>query len=369
MSVEHRVSNMSQMSISSQLSKNNSVRYHARSETPSHNQHSATPTPRESIVFNRGDEKPIAKILLSLNHSFKQSQSKDKEELLNNDEYDDGGGHVSDQIECEDECQKLVEKNHHNLESKSNSSQNESLKSTRNVTPNENSLQTLTTQTTLTESSPILSHARKSNGDIKNSMSTSDNLHSKNETLIKSKMDAFNSQIGSTVRSNNESYSNAIKNLITDTTPTENTNGTIVKVQNSPHAIEAKTKDKDEEKKNDTNENLVVANYEEFVEFEKNKKKHRHKSNNKSSENLGNKNEFSANETQATASSTNVAHTIVKALEKNNEKINNAIQANGSLNQFSLSSNNGITAKKDSKSSISITNSVSRKCTKCCTII
>lgn len=86
LSVEHRVSNMSQMSISSQLSKNNSIRMHTRSETQSQHQHSATPTPRESIVFNRGDEKPLAKILLSLNQSLKMSSNKDRQELISNDE-------------------------------------------------------------------------------------------------------------------------------------------------------------------------------------------------------------------------------------------------------------------------------------------
>lgn len=73
LSIEHRLANMSQMSINSQLSKNNSIRHRpSGSETPLHqqlsqmsSQHSATPTPRESIVFNRGDEKPYEKILLS----------------------------------------------------------------------------------------------------------------------------------------------------------------------------------------------------------------------------------------------------------------------------------------------------------------
>lgn len=51
------------MSISSQLSKSNSVRHRDR-DTPVH-LHSSTPTPRESVVFKRGDEKPIAKILQS----------------------------------------------------------------------------------------------------------------------------------------------------------------------------------------------------------------------------------------------------------------------------------------------------------------
>jgi len=59
------------MSINSQLSKNNSIRLRDPNATPLQhsnsvgNQHSTTPTPRESIVFNRGDERPIAKILLS----------------------------------------------------------------------------------------------------------------------------------------------------------------------------------------------------------------------------------------------------------------------------------------------------------------
>jgi hypothetical protein len=67
LSIEHRLANISQMSISSQLSKSNSIRHNSRSgacDTPVQHVHSSTPTPRESIVFNRGDEKPIAKILL-----------------------------------------------------------------------------------------------------------------------------------------------------------------------------------------------------------------------------------------------------------------------------------------------------------------
>ena len=67
LSIEHRLANISQMSISSQLSKTNSIRHNSRSgacDTPVQHVHSSTPTPRESIVFNRGDEKPIAKILL-----------------------------------------------------------------------------------------------------------------------------------------------------------------------------------------------------------------------------------------------------------------------------------------------------------------
>ena len=67
LSVEHRLANMSQLSINSQLVKNNSIKYPNRSgvcDTPvQQHQISATPTPRESKVFSRGDEKPYAKIL------------------------------------------------------------------------------------------------------------------------------------------------------------------------------------------------------------------------------------------------------------------------------------------------------------------
>jgi hypothetical protein len=69
LSVEHRLANTSQMSISSTLSKTNSIKHNTNkvgaisgSDTPIH-AHSATPTPRESVVFKRGDEKPISKIL------------------------------------------------------------------------------------------------------------------------------------------------------------------------------------------------------------------------------------------------------------------------------------------------------------------
>lgn len=70
LSIEHRQANMSQMSISSQLSKNSSIRNHH------HHQAAAmivqqmmlnSTTPRESLVFFRGDERPIAKILLQQN--------------------------------------------------------------------------------------------------------------------------------------------------------------------------------------------------------------------------------------------------------------------------------------------------------------
>ncbi len=70
LSVENRLANISQMSISSTLSKTNSIKHNSNSktnaiggsETPIH-LHSTTPTPRESVVFKRGDEKPISKIL------------------------------------------------------------------------------------------------------------------------------------------------------------------------------------------------------------------------------------------------------------------------------------------------------------------
>lgn len=79
LSVEHRLANMSQMSISSQLSKNNSFRHHRStitgSETPaqiySQQISSTTPTPRESVVFNRGDDKPIVKLLQQMNYKSK----------------------------------------------------------------------------------------------------------------------------------------------------------------------------------------------------------------------------------------------------------------------------------------------------------
>lgn len=84
LSVEHRLANMSQMSINSQLSKNNSFR-HQRStvvgnETPanifSQQISSTTPTPRESVVFNRGDDKPIVKLLQQMNYKSKSMDQK-----------------------------------------------------------------------------------------------------------------------------------------------------------------------------------------------------------------------------------------------------------------------------------------------------
>lgn len=78
LSIEHRQANMSQMSISSQLSKNSSIRNH-------HHHHQAamivqqmlnnSTTPRESLVFFRSDDKPIAKILLQQNSGGTNNRS------------------------------------------------------------------------------------------------------------------------------------------------------------------------------------------------------------------------------------------------------------------------------------------------------
>ena len=93
LSVEHRMANMSQMSINSQLSKNNSIRFPSRPgvcDTPNFQlgqQHSTTPTPRESIVFNRGDEKPIAKIL-SGQSSLQTKSFQNEASLLVGDQVD-----------------------------------------------------------------------------------------------------------------------------------------------------------------------------------------------------------------------------------------------------------------------------------------
>ncbi|RNA17829.1 SNF-related serine threonine- kinase, partial [Brachionus plicatilis] len=63
----------------SQLSKNNSFRHHRSTiggtETPaqiySQPISSTTPTPRESVVFNRGDDKPFVKLLQQMNYKSK----------------------------------------------------------------------------------------------------------------------------------------------------------------------------------------------------------------------------------------------------------------------------------------------------------
>ena len=85
LSIEHRLANISQMSISSQLSKTNSIRHNNRSgacDTPVQHVHSSTPTPRESIVFNRGDEKPIAKILLQQQQLYKLNQQQQQQQQI-----------------------------------------------------------------------------------------------------------------------------------------------------------------------------------------------------------------------------------------------------------------------------------------------
>lgn len=84
LSVEHRLANMSQMSINSQLSKNNS--FHRQRSTVVGNEtstnifnqqiSSTTPTPRESVVFNRGDDKPIIKLLQQMNYKSKSMDQK-----------------------------------------------------------------------------------------------------------------------------------------------------------------------------------------------------------------------------------------------------------------------------------------------------
>ena len=90
LSIEHRLANMSQLSISSQLSKNNSFRVQNRAgvcDTPIQHQHSATPTPRESTVFNRGDRNPFAKIL-------SQSLQSAKLQQLHNEQKSEGANSV-----------------------------------------------------------------------------------------------------------------------------------------------------------------------------------------------------------------------------------------------------------------------------------
>lgn len=89
LSIEHRLANMSQMSINSQLSKNNSIRLrqHQSSSTETPGQQvqqmlSTTPTPRESIVFNRGEDKPIAKILLQSTKSSMDQLNSDSDSTM-----------------------------------------------------------------------------------------------------------------------------------------------------------------------------------------------------------------------------------------------------------------------------------------------
>ena len=163
LSVEHRAANMSQMSISSQLSKNNSIRHHHnRSDTPNQHLHSATPTPRESIVFNRGDEKPIAKILHNKLHNELSFSAEDKE---------------SDVV-----VGKKV---------------GESKSAELNGESGEKETKKKSSVTSISEAVIISSKG--------------------NDALIQAKIDGFNrSSAGSNIRPKNESYSNAVKNDVSD---------------------------------------------------------------------------------------------------------------------------------------------------------
>jgi hypothetical protein len=325
---------MSQMSISSQLSKNNSIRHHTRSETPSQHQHSATPTPRESIVFNRGDEKPIAKILLSLNHSLKFNQSKDK----NNEE---------------DENQKLVESNYNEIESKDTSHSG----SVRSIKEKENKTNNNLSNLSSTSMGEFRSNSdeQKSTEDglaNKNSNSKNNETNTKNDLLIKTKIDQFNSFSSSSIRQNNESYSNAIKNLVFDKNSEENNNNRAA----SEDLVDEEVLNLSKDVENTTH---LSPNYEEFLEFERNKKKNLRS--NKTVENSSNVNDTLKKETKQTNS---------KQFLKNPDK-SIILQPNGDQN-YNLPKNNdsngGRIIKNESKSDISISHSFSKKCFKCCTI-
>jgi hypothetical protein len=316
---------MSQMSISSQLSKNNSIRQHARSETPSQHQHSATPTPRESIVFNRGDEKPIAKILLNLNHSLKLNQNKGK----NNEE---------------DESQKLFELNYHEIESK-NISQTGSVRS--NIGKENN----LSTSTSIAEFRGISDGKMyKEESSINNNPNFIDS-NTKSDALIKSKIEKFNSLTDSSVRQNNDSYSNAIKNLVFD----KNNEDNIAESDLMDGEIENLSKNFDSSAH-------YKPNYEALVQFEINKKKHRLRPN-KASDSVENNimNDLLNKEVNPYIAENNF-------VKKSDKTI--ILQPNGDQN-FSLKKNdgnNGNKLKNESKSDISISHSFSKKCIKCCTI-
>ena len=334
LSVEHRVSNMSQMSISSQLSKNNSIRHHTRSETPSQHQHSATPTPRESIVFNRGDEKPIAKILLNLNNSLKFNQSKDK----NNEE---------------DENQKLVESNYHEIESK-NTSQTGSIR--LNKENNSNNILSLSNSTSMTEFRAIIEEQKCNEECSATNILKSVNPNAKTDALIKTKIDQFNSINDSSIRQNNESYSNAIKNLVFDKENQDN----IRITENDLIDEEIVSLSKDIE-----NTAQLMSNYDEFLEFEKNKKIHRPRPN-KAAESFQNNIRMNDSFSKEVKSNNNISK---DAFFKNPDKTI-ILQPNGDQNYNSLKSNdhNGSRIKNESKSDISISHSFSKKCFKCCTI-
>ena len=165
LSAEHRAANMSQMSISSQLSKNNSVRHHPnRSDTPNQRLHSATPTPRESIVFNRGDEKPpIAKILHHKLHNELSFSAEDKE---------------SDLVENK----KVGESRSAELNAESGEKE----------APKESSV------TSISEAVIVSSRG--------------------NEALVRARIDGFDRSSASSnnIRTKNESYSNAVRNDVGD---------------------------------------------------------------------------------------------------------------------------------------------------------
>ncbi len=326
------MANMSQMSISSQLSKNNSIRHHTRSETPSQHQHSATPTPRESIVFNRGDEKPIAKILLSLNHSLKFNQSKDK----NNEE---------------DENQKLVESNYNEIESK-NTSHSGSVRSSKEKENNGNNNLLNLSSTSMGEFRSNSEEQKNNEDGVANKIINSKNndTNTRNDLLIKTKIDQFNSFSSSSIRQNNESYSNAIKNLVFDK------NGEESKRAASEDLVDEEVLNLSKDVENTTH---LSPNYEELIEFERNKKKHVRS--NKTIENSSNVNDTLKKEPKQTNS---------KQFLKNPDK-SIILQPNGDQN-YNLPKNNDINGgriiKNESKSDISISHSFSKKCFKCCTI-
>jgi hypothetical protein len=199
LSIEHRMANMSQMSISSQLSKNNSIRFfntnnpvtannnpvinrNGSCDTPNfHHNNSATPTPRESIVFNRGDDRPpIAKILLS-NKISNDLIIKESNEITNK-LIELSNSYQTDEKVEKGTCNKNNDKD---------------------VIKKEDSENDLESESTVTT---IAIHNNTTN--------------SKNNTnnLIKQKMDSFNdlnddiNKSSSNIRQHNPSYSSAINN-------------------------------------------------------------------------------------------------------------------------------------------------------------
>ena len=204
LSIEHRMANMSQMSISSQLSKNNSVRFfntnnqvtatnnnnnpvinrNGSCDTPNfHHNNSATPTPRESIVFNRGDDRPpIAKILLSNKISndliIKESNEITSKLIELSNSYNNDNKNQDDEEEINENKREELNKND---DSENDQDESES------------------TVTTIT---------------IQNTISSKSNTNN----LIKQKLDSFNNlneetnKSNSNIRQHNPSYSSAINN-------------------------------------------------------------------------------------------------------------------------------------------------------------